>query len=69
MNIDRGAANTHIYWHGGKMLVLKEDSLPYHVDPYTLETLGRLALLALHGLREPRFGVRFLLTREAAAAA
>jgi carotenoid cleavage dioxygenase len=28
-NIDRGAANTHIYWHGGKMLVLKEDALPY----------------------------------------
>jgi carotenoid cleavage dioxygenase-like enzyme len=40
-NIDRGAANTHIYWHGGKMLVLKEDSLPYHIDPYSLETLGR----------------------------
>ncbi|HEU4620144.1 MAG TPA: carotenoid oxygenase family protein [Gammaproteobacteria bacterium] len=40
-NIDRGAANTHIYWHGGKMLVLKEDSLPYHIDPFSLETLGR----------------------------
>jgi carotenoid cleavage dioxygenase-like enzyme len=40
-NIDRGAANTHIYWHGGKMLVLKEDALPYHIDPYSLETLGR----------------------------
>jgi carotenoid cleavage dioxygenase len=40
-NIDRGAANTHIYWHGGKMLVLKEDALPYHIDPITLETLGR----------------------------
>jgi carotenoid cleavage dioxygenase-like enzyme len=40
-NVDRGAANTHIYWHGGKMLVLKEDALPYIVDPITLETLGR----------------------------
>jgi carotenoid cleavage dioxygenase-like enzyme len=30
-NVDRGAANTHIYWHGGKMLVLKEDALPYHI--------------------------------------
>ena len=40
-NIDRGAANTHIYWHGGKMIVLKEDSLPYAVDPHSLETLGR----------------------------
>ena len=40
-NIDRGAANTHIYWHGGKMIVLKEDSLPYYIDPHSLETLGR----------------------------
>ncbi|HEX6998726.1 MAG TPA: carotenoid oxygenase family protein [Gammaproteobacteria bacterium] len=40
-NVDRGAANTHIYWHGGKMLVLKEDSLPYYIDPHSLETLGR----------------------------
>jgi carotenoid cleavage dioxygenase len=40
-NIDRGAANTHLYWHGGKLLVLKEDSLPYSIDPHTLETLGR----------------------------
>jgi carotenoid cleavage dioxygenase len=39
-NVDRGAANTHIYWHGGKMLVLKEDALPYAIDPVTLETLG-----------------------------
>jgi len=36
-NIDRGAANTHIYWHGGKMIVLKEDSLPYAIDPHSLE--------------------------------
>lgn len=40
-NIDRGAANTHLYWHGGKMLTLKEDSLPYAIDPFSLETLGR----------------------------
>ena len=39
-HVNRGAANTHIYWHGGKMMVLKEDSLPYLVDPNTLETLG-----------------------------
>jgi carotenoid cleavage dioxygenase len=39
-NISRSAANTHAYWHGGKLLVLKEDSLPWHVDPHTLETLG-----------------------------
>jgi carotenoid cleavage dioxygenase-like enzyme len=40
-NIDRGAANTHIYWHGGKLMTLKEDSLPYLIDPHTLETKGR----------------------------
>jgi carotenoid cleavage dioxygenase len=38
--LNRSAANTHIYWHGGKMFCLKEDSLPYTVDPQTLETLG-----------------------------
>lgn len=27
-NVDRGAANTHIYWHAGKTLVFKEDSMP-----------------------------------------
>lgn len=40
-DVDRGAANTHIYWHGGKMLMLKEDALPYAIDPVSLETLGR----------------------------
>jgi carotenoid cleavage dioxygenase len=39
-SINRSAANTHTYWHGGKLFVLKEDSLPYTVDPHTLETLG-----------------------------
>jgi carotenoid cleavage dioxygenase len=39
-NVDRSAANTHIYWHGGKMLMLKEDALPYAIDPVSLETLG-----------------------------
>ena len=38
-DIDRSAANTHIYWHGGRMLVYKEDALPYEIDPYTLETI------------------------------
>jgi carotenoid cleavage dioxygenase len=40
-NIDRSAANTHTYWHGGKLFVLKEDSRAWHVDPHTLETLGQ----------------------------
>ena len=39
-NISRSAANTHAYYHGGKLLTLKEDSLPWAVDPHTLETLG-----------------------------
>jgi carotenoid cleavage dioxygenase-like enzyme len=39
-NIDRSAANTHTYWHGGKLFVLKEDSRAWHVDPHTLETYG-----------------------------
>jgi carotenoid cleavage dioxygenase len=40
-NLDRSAANTHAYLHAGKLLVLKEDALPWRVDPRTLETLGR----------------------------
>jgi carotenoid cleavage dioxygenase-like enzyme len=39
-DLDRSAANTHAYYHGGKLLVLKEDARPWHVDPHTLETLG-----------------------------
>jgi carotenoid cleavage dioxygenase len=33
-----GTANTNIVWHGRRLLVLKEDSLPIEVDPDTLET-------------------------------
>ncbi|MBX5463381.1 MAG: carotenoid oxygenase family protein [Steroidobacteraceae bacterium] len=39
-HLNRSAANTHTYWHGGKLFVLKEDALPWTVDPHTLETLG-----------------------------
>lgn len=39
-HVDRGAANTHLYWHAGKLLTLKEDALPYAIDPVTLETEG-----------------------------
>jgi len=38
--VNRTAANTHMYWHAGKLLVLKEDSLPFEVDPHTLEAKG-----------------------------
>lgn len=36
----RGTANTTPIWHGGRLLCAKEDSLPYEVDPQTLETRG-----------------------------
>ncbi|HUN27405.1 MAG TPA: carotenoid oxygenase family protein [Steroidobacteraceae bacterium] len=35
-----GTANTNAVWHGRKLLILKEDSLPVEVDPDTLETRG-----------------------------
>jgi carotenoid cleavage dioxygenase-like enzyme len=38
--LSRGTANTNVVWHGGKMLVLKEDSHPVEIDPVTLETIG-----------------------------
>jgi carotenoid cleavage dioxygenase-like enzyme len=36
----RTVSNTSPVVHGGKLFTLKEDGLPYHVDPVTLETLG-----------------------------
>ena len=36
-----GTANTNLVWHAGKLLALKEDDLPYELDPDTLETLGK----------------------------
>lgn len=36
-----GTANTNVIYHAGKLLVLKEDDLPYEVDPDTLETIGK----------------------------
>jgi carotenoid cleavage dioxygenase len=33
-----GTANTSALWHGGKLLILKEDDLPYEMNPHTLET-------------------------------
>jgi isoeugenol monooxygenase len=38
---DRTTANTSVLWHGGRLFALKEDGLPYELDPLTLETLGR----------------------------
>ncbi len=36
----RNTSNTNAVWHGRKLLILKEDSLPVEVDPDTLETIG-----------------------------
>lgn len=33
-------ANTHVVWHGGKLLALYEGGLPIELDPVTLETIG-----------------------------
>jgi carotenoid cleavage dioxygenase len=38
---DRTVANTTPVWHGGRLLMTKEDGLPYEVDPKTLETKGQ----------------------------
>ena len=35
-----GTANTNAVWHGRRLLILKEDSLPVEVSPDTLETRG-----------------------------
>ncbi|MFY9690189.1 MAG: carotenoid oxygenase family protein [Candidatus Acidiferrales bacterium] len=36
-----GTANTNVVWHAGKLFALKEDDMPYELNPYTLETVGR----------------------------
>ena len=37
--LSRGTANTQLFVHHGKLLVLKEDSPPVYMDPLTLETI------------------------------
>lgn len=38
---DRTLANTNVVFHAGRLLALKEDGLPYEVDPDSLSTRGR----------------------------
>jgi carotenoid cleavage dioxygenase-like enzyme len=40
-SFDRAVANTTPVWHAGRLLMTKEDSRPYRVNPHTLETMGR----------------------------
>jgi carotenoid cleavage dioxygenase len=35
-----GVANTHLVWHGGKLLALEEGHAPIEIDPASLETIG-----------------------------
>ena len=37
---DEGAANTHIVWHAGRLLVLEEAHRPIEIEPGTLATRG-----------------------------
>ncbi len=39
--MDRTTANTNMLWHGGRLFALKEDGLAHHLDPVSLETLGK----------------------------
>jgi len=39
--LDRTVANTTPVWHGGRLLMTKEDGRPYRINPHTLETMGR----------------------------
>ncbi len=41
-DVHLGTANTTAMFHAGHLYSLKEDDLPYEVDPETLETIGRV---------------------------
>ena len=37
-----GTANTTMWWYGGKLQAMKEESPPFEVNPTTLETIGMM---------------------------
>ncbi|WP_217567261.1 carotenoid oxygenase family protein [Streptomyces sp. GbtcB7] len=68
-----GTANTTAYFHAGKLLALKEDSLPVEMDPATLETIGPYDFggavtsetFSAHPRTDPRTGEQFFFGYEA----
>jgi carotenoid cleavage dioxygenase len=38
-NISRGTQNTQVWYHNGRVLAMKEDTMPAALDPHTLETV------------------------------
>ena len=40
-SLHNGTANTTAMYHAGQLYALKEDDLPYEIDPDTLETIGK----------------------------
>ncbi|WP_126173549.1 carotenoid oxygenase family protein [Altericroceibacterium xinjiangense] len=42
--VSPGTANTSMLWHGGRLMVLKEDDLPFEIDPDTLDTIEKTDL-------------------------
>lgn len=73
VDVDRTVANTSPVWHGGRLLTMKEDGLPYEVDPDTLETKGRFdwngklksKTVSAHPKIDPRSGEMFFYGYEA----
>lgn len=71
--IDRTVANTTPYFHAGRLMMSKEDGLPYEIDPETLDTIGRWdaqgkvrsEALTAHPKFDPDTGELFLFGYEA----
>src|ERR1700733_5558145 len=51
--VSRGTANTHVVFHAGKLLALKEDSPPVIMDPKALATLDDFHTLVGKMTRHP----------------
>jgi carotenoid cleavage dioxygenase len=40
LGTDSGVANTHVVWHGGRLMALEEGHKPFEIDPATLAPRG-----------------------------